>query len=317
MNRIAIALIFNQGLITVLAYLLSLIEGAFEKSTALDLFVRLGECIVYFVSFVAPVMLFNKMNKNAEKEIYEPVESEAVSLPKAALMIGFSLGAITLAAYLNYYIVNAFLDYSDFTQEYFWSVELDHTYQMVIYFAYSAIIPAFVEELLFRGTICRSLTVYGKGTAVVASAVLFALMHSNIEQLLYTFIAGLLLGWVYVETKSLAFPILLHFLNNGISALGDIIYEACETSVYNAYISYSDMLIWTVMLLSLVVMLVGILKKGSFIQKLRMKPDENGNEVLPLSISERISGFFSVGIVLFTVYSVFIMIYYIYLSTKL
>ena len=317
MNRISIALILNQALIVVLAFLLSLVEGGFEKSFALDLFVRLGECVVYFVSFVVPVILFNKMNKNAEREIYEPVESEKASPFKSFIILGFSLGAITLAAYLNYYIVNAFLDYSDFTNEYFWSVELDHTYQMVIYFAYSAIIPAFVEELLFRGTVCRVLTVYGKGTAVVASAALFALMHANIEQLIYTFIAGLLLGWIYVETKNLAFPILLHFLNNGISSLGDILYEAADTKIYNTYTSYSEMIMWAIMLLSLVVLLVGILKKGSVIGKLKMKPDENGNEVAPLTVSERVSGFFSLGTVLFTLYSIFMMVYYIYLSTKL
>ncbi len=317
MNRIAIALILNQGILTVLAFLLSLVEKAFEKSEALDLFIRLGECVVYFVSFVIPVMLFNKMNKNAEKEIYEPVESKKAGLFEALTMLGVGLGAILLAAYANFFIVNAFIDYSEFTQEHFWSVELDHTYQMIIYFIYSAIIPALVEELLFRGTICRVLTVYGKGTAVVASAALFALMHSNVEQLFYTFVAGLLLGWLYVETKSLVFPMLLHFLNNGISSFADIIYEVGDTTVYNAYTSYSDLTVWAVTFISLLVLLCQIYKKGSFIEKLRMKPDENGNEVAPLTLGERVSGFFSVGIILFTAYSVFVMIYYVYLSTRL
>ena len=161
------------------------------------------------------------------------------------------------------------------------------------------------------------LTVYGKGTAVVASAALFALMHSNVEQLFYTFVAGLLLGWLYVETKSLIFPMLLHFLNNGISSLADIIYEVGDTTVYNAYTSYSDLTVWAVTFISLLVLLCQIYKKGSFIEKLRMKPDENGNEVAPLTLGERVSGFFSVGIILFTAYSVFVMIYYIYLSTRL
>lgn len=317
MNRIAIALILNQGILTVLAFLLSLVEKAFEKSEALDLFIRLGECVVYFVSFVIPVMLFNKMNKNAKKEIYEPVESKKAGFFEALTMLGVGLGAILLAAYANFFIVNAFIDYSEFTQEHFWSVELDHTYQMIIYFIYSAIIPALVEELLFRGTICRVLTVYGKGTAVVASAALFALMHSNVEQLFYTFVAGLLLGWLYVETKSLIFPMLLHFLNNGISSLADIIYEVGDTTVYNAYTSYSDLTVWAVTFISLLVLLCQIYKKGSFIEKLRMKPDENGNEVAPLTLGERVSGFFSVGIILFTAYSVFVMIYYVYLSTRL
>lgn len=319
MNRIAIALMLNQGLITILGTVLSKLEAkntALGGENGLDLLFRLGECIVYFASFVLPVMLFNELNKNADREIYEPLESPKASLIETIMMMGISLGAITLSAYANYYIVNAFWDYSEFTQQFFWSVELKYTYQIIIYFIYSAIIPALVEELLFRETVCRVLTVYGKGTAVVASAALFALMHSNVEQLLYTFVAGLLLGWIYVETKSIVFPILLHFVNNGISSLDAIIYEKCSSEVYNAYSSYSSIFIWIFMFISLAVFLIKIIKKGSFIQKLTLKPDENGNEVAPLTISERITGFFSLGISLFTMYSIAMMVYFIYLCVK-
>ena len=55
----------------------------------------------------------------------------------------------------------------------------------------------------------------------------------------------------------------------------------------------------------------------SFKNALEMKPDENGNEVLPLSVSERISGFFSAPMVIFIVYCVAIMSYYVYLSVIL
>jgi len=320
MNRIAVAMMINQGALLVLATALgiaeSLLLGFFGDTELIDAIVRTGECIVYFVSFTLPVVIFNLMNKNADKEIYEPVESEKTTLIKSLVILFVGLGATTMTAYVNYYIVNAFSDYSDFTQEYFWDVELDHPYQIIIYFIYSAIIPAVVEELLFRGTVCRSLTVYGKGTAVVISAVLFSLMHANIEQLLYTFIAGLFLGWLYVESKNIIYPILLHFINNGISALGDIIYEKCSPAVYNAYSNYSDMLIWVAMGISLTVLLADILRKKSFIRPLTLKPDENGEQVAPLTPSERARGFFSPAMVIFVIYSVATMIFYVFLSTQ-
>ena len=55
----------------------------------------------------------------------------------------------------------------------------------------------------------------------------------------------------------------------------------------------------------------------SFKKGIEMKPDENGNDVLPLSVNERISGFFSVGMIIFVVYCVAIMSYYVYLSVVL
>ena len=45
--------------------------------------------------------------------------------------------------------------------------------------------------------------------------------------------------------------------------------------------------------------------------------DENGNEVLSLSVWERAYGFFSVGMSIFVIYCVAMMSYYIYLSTVL
>lgn len=311
-NKIAIVLIFNQGLFVLLGSLIAWLEGI--AGDDFDMIFRLLECVAYFVAFTAPVYLFNKMNKNAEREVYEPRETAKARPLETVFMIGITLGMIMLAAYANYYIVNAFGNYSDFTHEYFWSVDLTRGYQIVIYFIYAAVIPAVVEELLFRGTVCKSLTIYGKGTGVVISALLFALMHSNVEQLLYTFAAGLLLGWIYVETKNLVFPMLAHFINNGMSAVGDIIYEKCPASVYNAYDSISNIALWIFTFVSLIGFLFIILKRGYIFKKMEMKPDENGCEVAPLSISERVCGFFSVGMVLFIAYSFLMMTYYIYLS---
>ena len=221
-----------------------------------------------------------------------------------------------MTSYVNYYVVNLFGDYSDFTQEHFWNVDLDYTYQVVIYFIYAAIIPAVVEELLFRKTVCGVLTVYGKTTAVLISAVLFALMHANIEQLLYTFVAGLFLGWLYVESKNILYPIILHFINNGVSALGDIIYEKCSHSVYNMYTIFADLFIWVAMGMSLLIFLIGILRSKSFIHPLKLKPDENGEEVAPLTVSERVRGFFSPAMIIFIIYSIATMMFYIFLSTQ-
>lgn len=321
MSRIAIAMMINQGALLVLATALGYAETLFIKifnnSLLLDAIFRTGECAVYFASFTIPVVIFNFMNKNADREIYEPLESEKASVFKSLVIFFIGLGAITLTAYVNFYLVNIFGDYSDFTQEYFWNVELDYTYQVVIYFIYAAIIPAVVEELLFRKTVCGALTVYGKTTAVIISAVLFALMHANIEQLLYTFVAGLFLGWLYVESKNIIYPILLHFINNGISALGDIIYEKCSPSVYNGYSSTTELVIWVAMGIALLVFLIDILKSKSFIHPLRLKPDENGEEVAPLTMSERMRGFFSPAMVIFIIYSVATMIFYVFLSTQL
>ena len=119
-----------------------------------------------------------------------------------------------------------------------------------------------------------------------------------------------------MESKNILYPIILHFINNGVSALGDIIYEKCSHSVYNMYTIFADLFIWVAMGVSLLIFLIGILRSKSFIHPLKLKPDENGEEVAPLTVSERVRGFFSPAMIIFIIYSMATMMFYIFLSTQ-
>lgn len=84
-----------------------------------------------------------------------------------------------------------------------------------------AVLPAILEEALFRGCVLRVLRPYGNGLAIVVSSVLFSLMHGNIRQIPFALIVGLILGWLYVASNSLWLPILVHFVNNALSVIMD------------------------------------------------------------------------------------------------
>jgi uncharacterized protein len=87
----------------------------------------------------------------------------------------------------------------------------------VLYGITIAIIPPIVEELLFRGMVLQSLRKYGDSFAIVVSAMLFGLYHGNFVQMVFAFIAGLIMALVVVRTGSLWTSILIHFINNSIS----------------------------------------------------------------------------------------------------
>jgi membrane protease YdiL (CAAX protease family) len=80
----------------------------------------------------------------------------------------------------------------------------------------SALIPAVTEEMLCRGLFLRGFAKnYSRRTAVVLSALLFAVLHFNIQQGTNAFLMGLFLGWIYLNTQSLVPCILIHFVYNG------------------------------------------------------------------------------------------------------
>lgn len=78
-----------------------------------------------------------------------------------------------------------------------------------------ALIPAIVEELIFRGVIFNGLKEKLSVTkAVLLSAIIFALMHMSISQLVYQFAIGILFALVCHITGSTLYSIIIHFVNN-------------------------------------------------------------------------------------------------------
>ena len=85
----------------------------------------------------------------------------------------------------------------------------------------AVILAPIAEELLFRGAI-QGYLLRNFGNPVWAisfSALLFGVVHGNLEQLFFASVLGLALGWVYYRTGSLVPSILMHFVNNALSVL--------------------------------------------------------------------------------------------------
>lgn len=82
-----------------------------------------------------------------------------------------------------------------------------------------AIIPAFIEEVYFRGSLQKILTDWtGKPyVAIILTAIFFSAIHFSYFGFLSRMALGIILGCIYYYTKTIWLPILLHFLNNGIA----------------------------------------------------------------------------------------------------
>jgi sodium transport system permease protein len=83
-----------------------------------------------------------------------------------------------------------------------------------------AVLPAIIEELLFRGLFLSSFLKHTRpSTAIIATSLMFAAMHFSLLKLVTTFILGCTFGYVVYRSKSIFPAIFLHFLNNGFSVL--------------------------------------------------------------------------------------------------
>lgn len=78
----------------------------------------------------------------------------------------------------------------------------------------TAVLPAILEEIVVRGIVMQPLRRFGDKFAIVASALIFGIMHGNMVQIPYTVVAGLFMGYLVIATGSLWPSIILHFINN-------------------------------------------------------------------------------------------------------
>ena len=93
-------------------------------------------------------------------------------------------------------------------------IPLDNFGYYVLAVLMICVLPAISEELVYRGIVFNGLKSWGKWPAILVSAAAFSLMHGAVEQLPYTFILGIIFGYVMWETGALWLTMLMHFINN-------------------------------------------------------------------------------------------------------
>ena len=111
---------------------------------------------------------------------------------------------------------------------------------MLLYFVQVAILPALLEEWLFRGIMLRQLIPsVGRWPAVLLSAFVFGLMHLNPAQSIFAFGFGIFVGYAYISTGSIWFGALIHMLNNAISLCvsywGDVFGRTDIANAFNVF----------------------------------------------------------------------------------
>lgn len=101
------------------------------------------------------------------------------------------------------------------------------------------VLPAILEETLFRGLVLQSLRYAGDTIAIIVSALLFGLMHGTLYQIPFAFILGIAFGYIAIRTGNILITMFLHFYNNSMSVILEyIFYNDAEEVANNGYLLY-------------------------------------------------------------------------------
>lgn len=140
-----------------------------------------------------------------------------------------TLGGLTIAALIfslaSFMVVFAALSYpfSDFVELVLQEINAEANPQTanpflhnLLYVISSVLVAPIAEELMFRGFILQRWAVkWNVPVALIVSSVLFGLLHSNPVGLT---MFGLIVGLLYLKTRSLLIPIVVHAFNNLLAA---------------------------------------------------------------------------------------------------
>ena len=85
---------------------------------------------------------------------------------------------------------------------------------LILSFLFTVVLGPIVEEIICRKTIIDRTRIYGEKIAVISSAIMFGIYHTNFQQLFHTAFMGLAFAYVYTKTGNLSYSIILHIINN-------------------------------------------------------------------------------------------------------
>lgn len=150
-----------------------------------------------------------------------------------SLILGFSLSVI-----YNYIIYNLNELYP-FTNLYSGSVNV------LVSIISTGIIGPIIEEYMIRGIMYNELKQkYPIMKSILITTIIFALLHFNLVQIIYAFILGFILIYMYEKTNNIKIPIIIHMTSNTI------------TTIYCLVLKNNFILSFIIYLLSLIILII-------------------------------------------------------------
>lgn len=87
-------------------------------------------------------------------------------------------------------------------------------WEFALGFVCLGVVPAIFEELLFRGIAIHEYEKYSQKTAIIITAICFAIMHRNLYSFIPTLFLGAVLAVIVLRTNSIFSSMLIHFAFN-------------------------------------------------------------------------------------------------------
>ena len=240
-NTIGAALLILLAISEIAVYFLRFVLTAFglwnTKTIAFisdPAFTQVFNAVFSVIMFTIPfIIVFKVQNIRISGLIKLKKPKLSDILPYGLLGVGFcSISNITVAymgGIFSQFGIKYHVDYGK---------KPEGLFGFMLTFIAVAIIPALVEEFACRGIILGSIRKYSDSFAVLTSAIVFGILHSNFQQIPFAFLVGLILGYVTVKTNSIWTAVAIHCFNNAVSVIFDYAFIGNDLAKNLSYVIF-------------------------------------------------------------------------------
>ncbi len=208
------AYVFTYAFATVYYTVLGTLLAIYTPDdTAMSVIQKLSEMLVYTVQLVIPAFIYMLLCGQSIKSCFVLPEYDFQEKAGPARLLCYAGCAFAISCAMSG-LSSVFTSVIGLPESAFDVPPPANIAEFLLGIISVAVLPAIIEEAVFRGLILGRLLPFGKGFAMCASAVFFASVHGSAEQMIYSFVYGLLFAFIAVKTGSLKTGIIIHFLNN-------------------------------------------------------------------------------------------------------
>ncbi|MHA2268182.1 MAG: CPBP family intramembrane glutamic endopeptidase [Promethearchaeota archaeon] len=270
LNFFTPAMVIASGsvLLNFLSFFISFIVSLIGNSIQMDFIILnltilfISQFIGIFIAYYVFIPLFKVRNTE-----HRPASSS--NLIKTMLL---TCATFTISYISNLILVNIFRAFQVIPQSGYNNVllnseHLGNPFNILIYFLPFTIGAPVYEELVYRRTLIPLMEKRGMGTmaAAISSGLIFALAHlpgdlingnisGGIIHCWVVFLIGISLGLIYIITRNVIFPIIIHGVLNFISFSGPLAAISGDNMIFLSY----TILVITIAILGGIVLVIGL-----------------------------------------------------------
>jgi len=190
-------------LIYLFQLLLTLPFALLKKEPQISVMMLISEVAMYGCAFPVLYLWLKRFPK------WELKRNHKMPLKDFLLWLLFSYGISYIANLASQFLMYAVAAATGITK----TNPVDQMIQTltpVSLFFYVVIVAPLMEELIFRKLLIDRMIPYGQKAAVIVSGVAFGLFHGNFFQFFYACILGMIFAYLYTETGTMWYGVMIH-----------------------------------------------------------------------------------------------------------